>query len=74
MNGVRSLSPKTLQLPTDGLTDEWPPRIDTGGVTIFLVQLRALPQAAASMRGPAKVVTITKDDLLRVDAPEEVGK
>jgi hypothetical protein len=62
---VFNLSTQLLQLPSDGPADEWPPRIDVGGITIFLVQVRALPQPSASTRGTAQVMAISKDDLLR---------
>jgi hypothetical protein len=69
---VVNLSAKHLQLPTDGEAKEWPPRIDVGGVTVFIVQVRALPQPSASQRGTAEVLMLTKDDLLRsgTDAEE----
>lgn len=64
---IFNLSAKMLHLPTDGEPKQWPPRIDVGGVTVFLIQVRALPQASASTRGAADVVTMTKDDLLQSD-------
>lgn len=64
---IFNLPAKMLHLPSDGEHNQWPPRIDVGGVTVFLVQLRALPQTSASTRGAANVVTVTKDDLLRTD-------
>ncbi len=51
----------------DAEAKEWPPRIDVGGVTVFIIHVRALPQAAASKRGTAEVVTLSKHDLLRTD-------
>jgi len=56
-----------LSLPSDAGTKEWPARIDVAGVTVFLVQVRALPQPSASTRGAAEVVTVTREDLLRSD-------
>lgn len=64
---IVNLTPKVLRLPTDGGPKEWPPRIDVGGVTVFLVQVRGLPQPSASSRGAADVVEVTKEDLLRTD-------
>ena len=64
---IVNLSSKMLELPSDASPKEWPPRIDVGGVTVFLVHVRGLPQASASRRGPADVVTVTKDDLLRTN-------
>lgn len=64
---VVNRSVKHLRFPTDGDTKEWPPRIDVGGVTVFLIQVRALPQPSASKRGAAEVVPLSKDDLLRSD-------
>jgi hypothetical protein len=62
---IVNLSAKMLQLPSDGGPKQWPPRIEVGGVTVFLVHVRGLPEGSASTRGAADVVTITKDDLLR---------
>jgi hypothetical protein len=62
---IFNLSAKVLSLPSDGLVGEWPARIETGVSTLFLVQVRALPQPSASTRGPAQVVTISRDELLR---------
>jgi hypothetical protein len=62
---IFNVSDKVVSLPSDGLQGEWPPRIEAGVSTVFLVQVRALPQASASARGAAQVVTITKDELLR---------
>jgi hypothetical protein len=64
---VVNLSPKHLQFHSDSEAKEWPPRIEVGGVTVFIVHVRALPQASASKRGTAEVVTLMKDDLLRTD-------
>jgi len=33
---IVNLSKKHLRLPSDGETNEWPPRIDVGGITVFL--------------------------------------
>jgi hypothetical protein len=64
---VVNLSAKHLQFHSDAEAKEWPPRIDVGGVIVFIVQVRARPQPSASKRGTAEVVTFTKDDLLRTD-------
>lgn len=64
---VVNLSAKHLQFHSDAEAMEWPPRIDVGGVIVFVVQVRALPQTSASKRGTAEVVTFTKDDLLRTE-------
>jgi hypothetical protein len=68
---IINLTPKMLKLPTDGGPKEWPPRIDVAGVTVFLVHVRGLPQASASTRGAADVVTLSKDDLLRREEDPE---
>jgi hypothetical protein len=62
---IFNLSTKMLKLPSDSDPKEWPPRVDIAGVNVFLVQVRALPQASASTRGAAEVVTVTRDDLLQ---------
>lgn len=64
---IINLTPKILKLPTDVSSMEWPPRVDVGGLTVFLVQVRGRPQPSASNRGPAEVVNVTKEDLLRTD-------
>jgi len=68
---IINLSSNRLELQTDGGPKEWPPRIDVGGLTVFLVQVRGLPQESASTRGALEVVTVTKDDLLRWDDARE---
>jgi hypothetical protein len=65
---VFNLAAEILDFPTDGIKDEWPPRIEVSGVIIYLVEIRALPRASASKQGPAKVVVLTRDDLLKVIA------
>jgi hypothetical protein len=67
---VFNLSEKVLQFLTEGPVDDWPPRIEAGGVTLFLVEVRALPKPSASARGPVQLVTVTKEDLLREEATE----
>jgi hypothetical protein len=64
---IFNLSRKLLKLPSDGGSSEWPARLDVGDVTVFLVQVRALPQPPASTRGAAEVVTVAKEDLLRAE-------
>lgn len=66
---IINLSTKILRLPSDGDSNEWPPRIDVGGVTVFLVQVRGMPQASASKRGAADVVVVTKKELMRTENP-----
>ncbi len=66
---VVNLSPRHLQVHSDAEAKEWPPRIDVGGVIVFLVQVRALPQASASKLGTAEVVAVSRDDLLREEPP-----
>ena len=62
-----NLSAKMLHLPSGGEHKQWPPRIDVGGITVFLVHVRAMPETSVSTRGGAIIVTVTKDVLLRTD-------
>src|ERR1019366_6316712 len=64
---IFNLSSRVLHLPTDGEVRQWPSRIDVGGVTVFLVSVRALPQTSASTRGTADVLAVTKDELMRTE-------
>jgi hypothetical protein len=64
---IFNLSEKLLHLPSDTSPKEWPPRIDVGGVIVFLVAVRARPYGPASTRGAADVVTVSKEDLIRVE-------
>jgi hypothetical protein len=62
---VINLSTKHIDFPSDLDQSYWPPRIQVGGITVFLVQVRAQPLPSASRRGAAEVVTITADELVR---------
>lgn len=54
---------RLLELPHDGPADAWPPYIQAGGVRIYFVVLRALPDGhTASKRGRADPYTITREE------------
>ncbi len=60
---VVNLSDKQLELPTEGQPGEWPPRVDSQGVTVFLIRIRARPQLSASKQPKPTTVTIDLSDL-----------
>lgn len=60
---VVNLSGRDMQLPTDGEAGVWPPRIETAGVAVHIVTVRALPVPTASKQGKAKPVVFTRTDL-----------
>jgi hypothetical protein len=61
---IVNLSDKLLELPTDSVTAQWPARLDVGGVTVFLVVVRARPLPSASLRGKGNVLTIQRGSLV----------
>jgi hypothetical protein len=68
---VMDLSPRTLQLHTDGEADSVPKFLDVGGVRVYLIPIRALPpDAPASKAGKPKPIKVTRGDLIHHDADE----
>lgn len=61
---IINLSDQELEFASDGV-GEWPPRIVVAGVTVYLIQVRALPMESASKRGPVKIQHISREDLLK---------
>jgi hypothetical protein len=65
---IFNISEKQLQCPTDGEPGEWPPRVETGGVTVFLITVRARPMASASKQPKSATTVITREDLVTPDS------
>lgn len=71
---VINLSGRSLELPSDGPSDEWPPHVELAGVRVHLIAVRALPPtASASKQGRAAPITISRADLVDPDAAYEDG-
>lgn len=62
---VVNLTDTDLEFPSDGVPGEWPPRLEVGGVTIFLVAVRGKPRPSASRQGRGRAVSIGRDDLVQ---------
>jgi hypothetical protein len=66
---IFNLTNRLLQMPTDGKPGDWPAYIDSNGVRVYFVVIRALPPATtASKAGKAPLVTIDRDDLFDPNA------
>jgi hypothetical protein len=65
---VIDLSGRGLAFPSDAPAAEWPARLQIAGVTVHLLEIRALPLASASKRGKSKPVSFTRRDLTDPDA------
>jgi hypothetical protein len=67
---IFNITGRPLQLPTDGPPGtSLPPYVEMSGVRVYLVAVRVLPPAAtASKVGKATPFTITRDDLVNLDA------
>jgi hypothetical protein len=61
---IINLTDKDLELPSDGVTGEWPPRLEIAGVTAFLVAVRGKPRASASQQGRARPIRVSRDQLV----------
>jgi len=71
---VINLSGRSLELPSDGPSDAWPPHLELAGVRVHLIVVRALPPtASASKQGRAAPITISRADLIDPDAAYEDG-
>jgi hypothetical protein len=62
---VFNVSDKRLEFPSDGLAGEWPARVETEGVTVYLVRVRAKPVPSASAQPKVETVKITREDLVQ---------
>jgi hypothetical protein len=66
---IFNLTNRLLQMPTDGKPGDWPAYIDSNGVRVHFVVIRALPPATtASKAGKAPVVTLNRDNLFDPNA------
>lgn len=61
---VINLSEHNLQLPSDEDVKIWPHRIQSGGVTVYMVAIRARPLPSASKRGKQPVKAVDREDLV----------
>jgi hypothetical protein len=61
---VVNLSDKRLSLPSDGDSDQHPPRIVTEGVTVFMVVVQGKPRPSASKEGKVETVQVARDQLV----------
>ena len=60
---IFNLTDQTLRLPDDDGID-WPPRLQVGNVTVYLVTVQAMPLGSASKQGKAKPRHITREQLV----------
>ena len=63
---IINLTDRMLELPTDGSSDDWPPKLIVGGVTIFLVVVQGKPLPSASKRGMASPLVVTRQQLVAI--------
>lgn len=61
---IFNLADRSLMLPTDDKTKDWPPRLQVGDVTVFLIVVQARPLAMASGAGHAESIVIERSQLL----------
>lgn len=64
---VLNLSEKNLQISSDEEATLWPPRMHASGVTVFVVVIRARPMPSASLRGSQKTVSVSRDDIVKLE-------
>lgn len=62
---IVNLTDRTLELPTDGLSGDWPPRIATDWMTIFLIVVQGKPLLKASKRGKIEPWIVTRQQLVQ---------
>jgi len=60
---IVDLSELDLRLPTDGAAGDWPPRVESSDVTVYMVRARARLMPSASQQSALRAVTVSKDDL-----------
>lgn len=61
---VFNLATHKLDFPTDDPEAGWPPRLEVAGVTLFLVEVQAVPLPSASRSGKSKTKKVTRGALL----------
>lgn len=62
---VFNLSEQTLELPSDDDEKDWPPRLEIGGVTVFLIVVPGRPRPVASKGGKAKPIRVDRSELVQ---------
>lgn len=65
---IFNLSDRPIQLPSDDLEREWPPRLHLAGVTIFVVIVQAKPRRVASRAGSARPIEVLRGDLVPAES------
>ncbi len=61
---IFNLTENVLQIGSDASGKHWPPRLEVGGVTVFIIVVSARPQPTASKRGKAQLIKIGKSQLV----------
>lgn len=61
---VINLTDRPIDLPTDGENGDWPPRLMTGSVTVFLIMVQGKPMPTASARGKVNPWSVDRKDLI----------
>lgn len=61
---VINLSEQNLQMPSEEDMKVWPARIQSSGVTVYIVVVRARPLPSASRRGKQLVKAVVREDLV----------
>jgi hypothetical protein len=64
---IVNVSDRHFELPTDGAAKDWPPRVESNGVTVFMVHVRARPSPSASKAPKPAVTQVTRADLVSED-------
>lgn len=64
---IINLSGRPLTLPSEDDPKAWPPRITVAGVRVYLIAVRALPNASASKQGKPAPIVVSHDDLITPD-------
>jgi hypothetical protein len=71
---VFNLTPKLLQVQTDGPAGAWAPFVEAAGVRVHLIAVRALPPSTtASKSGKATTVVIRRNNLTTLDEEASRG-
>lgn len=64
---IVNISGRPLELPTDGAEKVWPPFLETGGVRVNLITVRAKPMPTASKLGKAKPINFSRQNFIDPD-------
>ncbi len=65
---IINLTEESLNLPSDGDPDSWPPRLHVGDVTVFLIVVPARRVLAASKSGKTVSKRVTRSELVEDDS------